>query len=90
MKKAKLVLVAIAVFGIAGGVMAFRAQKISEDLFCKATSSGSSACNGTLYDAGTGNNYTITTSGGFTAFCTTENTLACNVQAEYTTVAGNE
>ena len=87
MKKAKLFLVAIAVFGIVGGVMAFKAQRLGNTLFCASASQPSNcSLDGSFatYFA-PGENYVTTTGSGITAFCTTQETQPCTASTTYTT-----
>lgn len=92
MKKAKLVLMAVAVFGIAGGVLAFKAQKfIAVPLYCAGSSQTdhcSLASDFTTILPGSDFSYTTTPSGGqFTSFCTEDVNAACAVSSIYTTTA---
>jgi hypothetical protein len=91
MKKAKLALMAIIIFGIVGGVMAFKAQKIATALFCTSFRVTPGPCDGVEYDALPGQIYITTPGPGlFAAFCTTDNSYACPYSAIYTTTNGGE
>ena len=62
MKKAKIMLMAIAVLGVVGGALAFKAQKFLGNYYCSTTKTTGAHCSSSY----------ITEVGGATLYCTTE------------------
>jgi len=73
MKKIKIMLTAIAVVGVVGGALAFKAHKAGGGLFCSTSSGTAGTCN-TEYiaDSGGSAKYCTTVSGGLCASATTK------------------
>ena len=75
MKKAKIMLTAVAVLAVVGTGLAFKVKKFNTDFCTRAFSSGSGTCQGTLHgkiDAATGTEFFYTISDG-THACTAQN-----------------
>ena len=73
MKKANIILIAVSILAIAGGVLAFKTHKAEQGIYCSDEATAKGYCTKLM------KGFTITKEGFLKGFCTETDTASCTI-----------